>query len=42
MHDDGVTYRTPTSIWSVAVEGALYVRVAAPRKGLMRWRRRAR
>jgi hypothetical protein len=26
LRRDGVTYRTPTWIWSVAVEGALYVR----------------
>jgi hypothetical protein len=26
FRDDGVTYGTPTWIWSVAVEGALYVR----------------
>ena len=26
FRDDGVTYGTPTWIWSVAVDGALYVR----------------
>jgi hypothetical protein len=26
LRKDGVTYRTPTWIWSVEVEGALYVR----------------
>ena len=26
LRDDGVTYGTPTWIWSVAVDGALYVR----------------
>jgi hypothetical protein len=26
LRDDGVTYRTPTWIWSVAVDDALYVR----------------
>ncbi|MBV8228112.1 MAG: DUF2255 family protein [Verrucomicrobia bacterium] len=26
LREDGVTYGTPTWIWSVAVEGALYVR----------------
>jgi hypothetical protein len=26
FHEDGVTYGTPTWIWSVAVDGALYAR----------------
>jgi hypothetical protein len=26
LREDGVTYRTPTRIWSVEVDGALYVR----------------
>ena len=26
FRDDGVTYGTPTWIWSVAVDGAVYVR----------------
>ena len=26
FREDGATYGTPTSIWSVAVDGALYVR----------------
>jgi len=26
FHEDGVTYGTPNWVWSVAVDGALYVR----------------
>jgi len=32
LREDGVTYGTPTWIWSVAVDGALYVRAYNGRK----------
>ncbi|MGB8028353.1 MAG: DUF2255 family protein [Terracidiphilus sp.] len=35
LREDGATYGTPTWIWSVAVEGALYVRAYNGRKS--RW-----
>lgn len=35
FREDGVTYGTPTWIWSVAVEGALYVRAYNGQKS--RW-----
>jgi len=35
FREDGVTYGTPTWIWSVAVDGALYVRAYNGRKS--RW-----
>ena len=35
LRDDGKTYGTPTWIWSVAVEGALYVRAYHGQKS--RW-----
>ena len=35
FREDGVTYRTPTWIWSVAVNGALYVRAYNGKKS--RW-----
>jgi hypothetical protein len=39
MREDGVTYRAPTTIWSVAVDDALYVRAG---NGLSsRWYRAA-
>jgi hypothetical protein len=39
FRDDGVTYGTPTWIWSVAVEGALYVRAYNGRNS--RWHQAA-
>ena len=39
FRDDGATYGTPTWIWSVAVEGALYVRAYNGRKS--RWHQAA-
>ena len=39
FRDDGVTYGTPTWIWSVAVDGALYVRAYNGRDS--RWYRSA-
>ena len=39
FRDDGTTYGTPTWIWSVAVEGALYVRAYHGRQS--RWYRAA-
>jgi len=35
LREDGVTYGTPTWIWSVAVEGALYARAYNGQKS--RW-----
>jgi hypothetical protein len=39
LQDDGVTYRAPTWIWSVAVDGDLYVRAYNGKKS--RWYRAA-
>jgi hypothetical protein len=39
FRDDGVTYGTPTWIWSVAVDGALYVRAYNGRNS--RWHQAA-
>ncbi len=39
FRDDGVSYGTPTWIWSVAVDGALYVRAYNGRNS--RWRQAA-
>ena len=39
LHEDGVTYGTPTWIWSVAVDDALYVRAYNGQKS--RWYRAA-
>jgi hypothetical protein len=35
LREDGVTYRSPTQIWSVAVDGDLYVRAYKGRES--RW-----
>jgi len=40
LREDGVTYRKPTTIWSVAVDDALYVRGHNGQKS--RWYRDAR
>jgi hypothetical protein len=39
LREDGVTFRTPTWIWSVAVEGALYARAYNGQSS--RWRQAA-